>query len=108
MVKYLSATMMCMFFQLSFFILIGGSCHIYAQGNNDSVSVKMTKNKIPILIKSDFNYAVNDGSRLASAPLHFKADNWLTFGAVIGGSALAFLADNNIRDIEELVEYGKK
>ncbi|MCU7495664.1 MAG: phosphatase PAP2 family protein [Ignavibacteria bacterium] len=67
------------------------TAYVYAQTNSQD------GNKPLGLIKSDFNTAIDDGLRLAKAPFHFESNDWLTLGAVVGTTALAFAADEDVR-----------
>lgn len=84
----------CMFVQTNFIPAVSRDSYIYAQNSTEAPD-----NKKPLeLIKSDFNTAVDDGVRLAKAPFHFEGHDWLTFGAVVGTTALAFTVDEDVRD----------
>ncbi len=49
-------------------------------------------------IWQDFNIGLHTGSKILSAPAHFKASDWVYGGLVLAATGITFLADNNIRD----------
>jgi membrane-associated phospholipid phosphatase len=93
--KYsLTLVFFCFFVQISFIPVAGTDTFIFAQ----TTAAADTQKKPLELIKSDFNTAVDDGLKLAKAPFHFEEKDWLTLGAVMGTTALAFTVDEDVRD----------
>lgn len=58
-------------------------------------------NNIGEKIVEDFNHFIFAGGCLASAPVHFSWNDYLTFGTVIGGTAALFSADKKIRSFSQ-------
>ncbi len=48
-------------------------------------------------VYKDIKIGLSDGGRLVSAPFSFTEKDWLITSGIIGGTALAFLADKSIR-----------
>jgi len=63
---------------------------------NDSSSVSASAFDI---FKYDVKKGLTDGWDLVKAPAHFTGQNWITAGAIAGGTALSMLLDNNIRNV---------
>ncbi|MDP4174098.1 MAG: phosphatase PAP2 family protein [Bacteroidota bacterium] len=96
----LSVILLCLSFEMNFSILNFNDSNIYAQIHSDSSSFSQEKKITSIdLIKNDLSIAVDDGVRLVKAPLHYNSSDWLTLGSVLGGTAVAFLADKEIRNM---------
>jgi hypothetical protein len=91
---YLTLISFCFFLQISFVPISGTGTLVFAQTNTSGENTK----KPLELIKSDFNTAVDDGLKLTKAPFHFDGSDWLTFGGVVGTTALAFTVDEDVRD----------
>ncbi len=49
-------------------------------------------------VKSDVNIGLEDGYHIFTSPAHFSKNTWLIAGGIIGGTALSFLADKDIRN----------
>lgn len=49
-------------------------------------------------VNSDVNISLEDGYHIFTSPAHFSKNTWLIAGGIIGGTALSFLADNDIRN----------
>jgi membrane-associated phospholipid phosphatase len=47
---------------------------------------------------SDFGHFFNTGKALFMAPLNWRSDDWLKFGALSAGTGLLFFADEPVRD----------
>ncbi len=48
--------------------------------------------------KYDVKKSLNDGLDIIEAPAHFSAGDWITTGAIVGGTSLSMLLDNDIRN----------
>lgn len=75
------------------FILIFNFISIQAQSKIPSDS---TNSFFPG-VYNDIQIGLSDGGRLISAPFSFTGKDWLITSGIIGGTALAFLADKSIR-----------
>lgn len=60
--------------------------------SQDSVSVLQQTEKDGVRI-------LQDGGRLFTAPLHFSGSEWITAGALLGGTAVLFTIDDPVRTI---------
>lgn len=68
--------------------------------DGDSTAVRQTTDTRPLsLIKSDFSKAADDGMRLVKAPFHFTTGQWVATGAILGGTALAFAFDEDMKQL---------
>lgn len=84
----------CLFVQINFIPSANADSYIFAQSGTTTAA----NNDKPFeIIKSDFNTALDDGVKLAKAPFHWETNDYLTFGGVIGTTALAFTADESVR-----------
>ncbi|HEX2869382.1 MAG TPA: phosphatase PAP2 family protein [Ignavibacteriales bacterium] len=93
-------TAILLFFQLNLSFSEGYGYNTFAQINKDRESLNYQESSSAFdLIKNDLKVSLSDGLRLAKAPLHFNSDDWLSFGAVLGGTALAFTIDSDIRSM---------
>lgn len=84
----------CLFVQINFLPAPFAGEDIFAQAD----TTVQNDHRPFELIKSDFNTAVDDGVRLAKAPFHFEAKDWLILGGVATTTALAFTVDEDVRD----------
>jgi membrane-associated phospholipid phosphatase len=60
-----------------------------------------TKPSTGKIVLSDAGSYFTDAGTVFTAPLHFNESQWLTTGAVLGGTALLFTADNTVRAIAQ-------
>ncbi len=77
------------FFQVLIAVLLSFNL-IFAQNNSDDKS-------IPKLFMSDAIHAFDVGFTTFKQPLEFSQNDWLTVGAIAGGTALLFTVDKSVR-----------
>ncbi len=87
-----------LFFAFLFFF--SSQLHPGTPGNNNSDSLKSDKNSVTAfqLVKYDLIKSLNEGWEILKAPAHFSGKDWAAAGAVIGGTALSMLLDDEIRN----------
>jgi membrane-associated phospholipid phosphatase len=51
------------------------------------------------IFKYDVKKSLNDGLDILKAPAHFSSGDWITLGAIAGGTSLSMLLDNDIRNV---------
>lgn len=86
-----------LFFAFLFFF--SSQLHPGTPGNDTADSLKSDINSVSAfqLVKYDFIKSLDDGWEILKAPAHFSGKDWATVGAVIGGTALSMLLDDEIR-----------
>lgn len=71
----------------------------WAQSGTDSSGVTSAYPSTIELFRYDIKKSLQDGWNILKAPAHFSTENWITAGAIIGGSSLSMLLDNSVRDV---------
>ncbi|NOX64895.1 MAG: hypothetical protein GXO85_03640, partial [Chlorobi bacterium] len=66
----------------------------FAQTNDNDKNIGQT-------FLSDVNHFFYTGREIATQPLQYSSSDWLTFAAVVGGTALLFTVDQNIREFAQ-------
>ncbi len=66
----------------------------FAQDKKDDKNIGQT-------FLSDVNHFFYTGGEIATQPLQYSSSDWLTFGAVVGGTALLFTVDQNVREFAQ-------
>ena len=85
-------------FYSAVFILLFTVSLTLAQNNQSQFQYSNREDGFFNTVKSDFNDFFNSGLGILKSPLNFQTKDYLILGAVVGTTALSFLADNKIRN----------
>ncbi len=69
------------------------------QSRIDSLDLTSSSPSASEIIRYDIKKGLQDGWDILKAPANFSTGNWITAGAIIGGTSLSMLLDNSIRDV---------